>query len=163
MRLFAAGLLIAASVTVGRCIINKLIFREKALDEILLLINELMSAVRYSKKAISDVMYELKGRSSFADTFIEAFYQSDDFDTAWKSAISKNFAGLLSKEEVTLLYNIGQQIGRSDVESELLLLNEYKEKFSAISQSLRKENTEKKKLLTAASWLTGAFIAVLVI
>lgn len=162
MKLAAAILIIAASVFAGRCFINKLILREKRIKQLIYLTDELISAVNFSKKPLAELLSDLSESCEFAKDCCAEMSSGLDIHSAWNNAAGGNF-GDSPPEETALLIDLGSRLGRSDCEHELALLREYRERFLRISFELNKENSEKKRICTAASWLLGAFLAVLVI
>lgn len=163
MKAAAALLLLVASVLTGKCVLNSLNLSEKAIDELIFIVDELISAVRFSKKSVQCLFAELAHTSDFAAACIGEMKDSDNIHIAWTRAVNSEYGSRLDAQTKESLLTLGEQIGKNDCDRELLLLEGYRKRFCNRAEALRVENAEKKRLYTAASWLIGAFLAVLVI
>lgn len=88
----------------------------------------------------------------------------ENFHLAWARAAEECRAfRMLDAGERELVTTLGRELGRSDEQSQLSMLNAYLSRFREAGEEAKREYAEKKGVYTKVYALAGAFAALLIL
>lgn len=134
-------------------------------------VKDLMSALLYIKKQLSlsrSLMSELmEGAAELGGAAAEIFSDcarllgggSITFCEAWESAVNKS--GICDKRTKQILFELGAQLGKNDVEGELATVTEAEGKLSVLYEDMRGKAEKEGSLYKKAGVLLGVVITIL--
>ena len=140
----------------------------KCLEQIFILIQ---SEIRYSRTHMGELFYEIGRKMSepYQAWLMDMHkklntYTGETFEDIWKESICENLDQLsLAKEDLEELKNIGKQMGISDVNAQIRLIDLYLEQLGRSMQEVHEQIQTKVRLYHCIGVMSGLFIIVLLI
>lgn len=160
MRIIGA-LIIGFSVSAyGFFLTSNLIRINKQIEKIIEIIGAIRVKMQYKSTVLPDIIKELSRVEDFKFLFlpfegkIERYFYKICFE---------NKTLLIEESEKKELYNFFNQLGKTDLENQLILFENYSEIFKKISVSVAQKNKSKIKIYPSLSVLLGLLIVLLML
>lgn len=139
-----------------------------ALENIGALLEIFSVSIRFKHETVLRLIEEAESSSScnrlgFLSTVRERFIASGNFPLAWKESVLEWFPNYLKPEDKTLLLEIGDFLGGSDIDGQLSNLQIKMETASKLLHEAEEEKKRKSKLFRSLGVLGGAFAAILLV
>lgn len=163
-----AGLAIIIAITsfAGCYFSSALRTRLVNLKKINFLIDEIIILLRYKASTVYEITDCLASNERFADFyFLKKIYANSgiSFQQNWNNAVESQPPSSLKVNELEILADIGKNLGTSDMEGQLSMLNLQRAELESLIASAEKEYENKAKLYRSLGVLAGAFISVMLI
>lgn len=120
--------------------------------------------VSYFQSSIVNILrFYLKEKNSSLRFINECldFCNMKDFHSAWNMAVEKN--RLHSSEVTAILFDFGNRIGTSDVETQLKYIDYYIDEISRYLRIARSKEKENKRLYIILGVSAGLLMAIMII
>lgn len=137
-----------------------------ALKKINYLIDEIMTLLRYKASTVYEIINHLIKNERFSDfSFLRniAADSATSFQLDWCNSLEENPPLNLKKDDLTILADIGRNLGTSDIEGQLSTLNLQQNELKKLISSAEADCERKTKLYRSLGVLVGAFISVMLI
>lgn len=163
-----AGLAIIIAVTsfVGCYFSSALRTRLVNLKKINFLIDEIIILLRYKASTVYEITDCLAGNERFSDFYFLSKINSDNsisFQQNWSSTVHTMPPSGLKDSDLEILADIGKNLGTSDMEGQLSMLNLQRAELESLIASAETECEKKSRLYRSLGVLAGAFISVMLI
>lgn len=133
--------------------------RKKTLYRLELALYDIRSAMEYKAATTSEILEELV-RNGFSDFFREL----DSCDLSGSLARSAEFKRLnLSPSEKTVITEVFERLGTSDLETQLSMLDFQIHRFSAARQEFEASYEKRSRLYKSLGFLGGVFVSLLLL
>lgn len=134
--------------------------------EIRELFTQLHIKIRYSAPDVYELIGELRGLALFSNLdFIgrlpSEFSPDINFHENWQKAVSSDAS--LGEDEKRLLISFGAVLGTSDIDGQLMAIEEAIETLSGIEDRRIEEYSRKGKLYRSLGMLSGVMVGILLI
>lgn len=159
-----AIIFIAAGMFLGMYQSFKLKRREDFLSEILQLLEEMSVQMKYRMLPVEQLIEEMSGgRFIFIDKVYEILKSKNNYDWrfAWEKAVVETSE--INGEDCELLISVGKQLGNSDINGQLALLELNKSLFRARFSEAVAENNKKGKMYRSVGLLAGLGVAIIIL
>lgn len=141
--------------------------RVKALEKMLLFIKSLGDEMRYTMQPIQEILHKFSYREEFKPLyFLKKFRQCDmltSFSLQWANAVKETTQSDFEKEDLEVIASLGEVIGTSDIEGQMLYLEHFK---SLVQEQLNRATEKKEKyaqMYKTLGLLLGMGAAILMI
>lgn len=169
MKILGAIMAFSACIYAGLIRLRSLIDREtslKALSESLMLLRNNIARTNDALPDIfSDLAQDCTGKTGLFFSELEREIGNigeNRFSHMWAAAIKRTFPGF-DNEERDELSRLGFVLGQSDLETQIMAINNCEDKINLALLSLRKELPQMKKLALGLAATIGAFTVILLI
>lgn len=130
------------------------------------IIQKISTLIRYRELNVYEIAAELQREGGYRNTeFIQSLpceYRSgENFRLMWDKAIDED--SNLGETESSLLKGFGEELGTSDTEGQLMLLEAIRARLSEIQQQRSEEYHTKGRLYRSVGILSGVMAAILII
>ena len=149
------GLIIS---TCGFIYTNKLISANTQLEKIIKLIGIIKVKICYSNERITDLVGELSKEYSFLFLNFKC-----DFESYFKKICFENDNLNLNKNEKQVLYNFFSGLGKTDLQNQIALCDNYIKIFENILLERKEKSKSKIKLYPSLSILLGLLVVLILI
>lgn len=151
---------------IGNYYSDKLRKRKESCTETLQIINRISTLIRYRELNVYEIAAELQTWLSYKNTeFVYSlpceFSCEENFHETWKKAIESDVS--LGDNEKNILTSLGNELGTSDTEGQLAILETAKIRLSQLQEIRSEEYTKKGKLYRSVGLLTGVMAGILII
>lgn len=168
-KLFVSMILILACGALGLVKGQTYTQRLRELQQIKDMIQLLKTEIHYRQDPLPVIFQRLSGSRNSLDAQIlelckQSLEQKNDFKTSWETAInlaSQNSCITASDKEI--LYDLGLQLGKSNVQGQLDLLNAAEQKLNLQLKDAEKQKLSKGKMYSGLGFSMGIIAAVLLI
>ncbi len=137
---------------------NKLISENSQLEKIIKIISIIKLKMRYSNEKITDLVKDLSVDYSFL--FLEL---NCSFENYFNKICFENKNLNLSAQEKQELFSFFECLGKSDLQNQLTLCDNYIKIFENILQEHKEKSKSKIKLYPSLSILTGMLVVLILI
>jgi stage III sporulation protein AB len=163
VKLFGAILLIGASFSVGYYMAKSLSRRRDFLKEFIVFMNTLATEIRYNSEDIFTLVQKC-AKAEELQSFGTLSEHQEAFENFWnKSVLTVPKAYSLKKEDISLLFDFGSQLGKTDVDGQLKHIELYKIMFEKQLANAENEITQKSKLYKTMGLFVGTAAALIMI
>ncbi len=137
------------------------------LEKIIMMINEMEILIRFRAMRTKEIIDEIYEQESFKNfIFLDnfKFYVDEEKDNvvdSWRRAVEKTM--FLNEMDKLILINIGEQIGSTDIEGQLSMLNINKGKIQHNLNEAEESLAVKGKMLKTVWPLIGIVISLVII
>ncbi len=137
------------------------------LEKIIMMINEMEILIRFRAMRTKEIIDEIYEQESFKNfIFLDnfKFYVDEEKDNvvdSWRRAVEKTM--FLNEMDKLILINIGEQIGSTDIEGQLSMLNINKGKIQHNLNEAEESFAVKGKMLKTVWPLIGIVISLVII
>lgn len=162
------GITVIISVTsfVGNFFSSALKNRLLNLKKLNYLIDEIIILLRFKSATVYEIVSHLSNDERFGCfLFLRNIVPESGvtFRQSWCGAITQNPPDNFSKNDIDLLYDIGKQLGTSDIDGQLSTLNLQQSELQSLILSAETDYLKKAKLYCSLGVLSGAFISIMLI
>lgn len=137
------------------------------LEKIIMMINEMEILIRFRAMRTKEIIDEIYEQESFKNfLFLDNFKfyvdeENNNVVTSWRYAVEKTM--FLNEDDKLILINIGEQIGSTDIEGQLSMLNINKNKIQHNLNEAEENLAVKGKMLRTVWPLMGIIISLVII
>lgn len=167
MKLLGAGLIWTSLIYAGAAYSIKLSKRIVLLEKTLLMLQEMEVQIEYLNLPLLALISEIGSRDYLRDLSFLSECRSSvnsgmDFPEAWEQAV-KNSVLNYKREEKDKLLQLGANLGRTDTENQISLLNMHISNFREFLDIAKKQKLKYGSLSFNAGFLLGCMIFVMII
>lgn len=168
-KLFVSLILILACGAMGLVKGQTYSQRLRELQQVKDMIQLLETEIQYRQDPLPVIFQRLSGGRNSLDAEImnlckQSLEQKQDFQISWKTAInhaSQN--SCLTESDKEILYELGRQLGKSNVQGQLDLLKASEQKLNLQLTDAEKQKFSKGKMYSGLGFSMGIVVAVLLI
>lgn len=133
------------------------------IDRIMNILEQTRSMIRYNRMKLSEIFAVTDGERRFfvSDELIKAADSGVDFQKEWNICVDK--LAYLQKEDKAPLYFLGEELGKSDADSQTAMLISAEERLSRRLETAQSEYERKGRLFRTLGILSGAAIGIIFI
>ncbi len=137
-----------------------------SLKKINYMLEEIYILLKYRSATVYEIAETLRGDERLAEfVFLKKLELSPErsFQQCWKAAVEENVPCGLKKSDSALLIEIGNRLGKSDLEDQLGAVRLRQAETEAAVSSAENEYMRKARLYRSLGVLAGVFIAIMLI
>lgn len=142
----------------GFFLTSTLIKINKQFEKIIEITEVIKTKMQYSNSVLPEIIEALVKNSDYNFLFLPI---EGDLDDYFYKICFKNSGLLISSTAKKELYNFLNLLGKTDLENQLLLFENYSKIFRRFSDEINEKNKSKIKIYPSLSILGGLFVAML--
>lgn len=129
----------------------------------------IQSEIRYSRTYLGEIFYEIgeKEKEPYRSWLIDVSeklneFTGERFEDIWKESICRNLNNLsLQEPDLEILKNVGTQLGFSDINAQIRLIDLYLEQLERSIKEVHEQIQTKVRLYHCMGVMSGLFIIIL--
>ncbi len=154
IKLLGCILLIFCSTILGNKYSRKLSKRKEILQNFVNLLDNAYTKIKYSSNSLADI---------FNDSFLGySFTDNLSFSAQWKNML-KNYQNTLNDNDIKLLVEFSNEIGKTDTEGEISNILLYQGLLKENIESAKEDIEKKSRLYTLLGFSIGMTLAIILI
>lgn len=160
--------ILCSSTSIGFLIAKKYVDRLKELNNVLDLVDMIQNRIKFTRLPIKEILIEISQikKTSISNLFfkIGSNMKNKTLKDAWNNSIEeeKNFLNL-NKEDLAIINNLGNILGKTDVEGQLSGINLFKTQIKSQIQNAYEEKRKNEKMYRSLGSIVGLVIVILLI
>ncbi|MBR1554983.1 MAG: stage III sporulation protein AB [Oscillospiraceae bacterium] len=163
MKLSGMILLFACCAGIGSYSALQVKYQVRIYQKLLLLLQDCMTYIRYQRMTVYEIFSVLAERPDYRNLDLIQHLQKNDFyasspEQLWNHALQES---RLPDEAKQILQNLGSELGKSDMQSQLAVLMLCQSQVQKALVSCEAGSEKKSRLYQSLGWLGGAMLAVL--
>ncbi len=164
-RLIGVFLIFSACCSMGLNISFSMKRKLERLETIRKMSNEIATLIRYRSLTVREIFLTLKENDIYSGLVFlhNADYSDKNFsvDKIWCKEVETDFT--LSPEEKSILCELGNQLGTTDTEGQLSILEVFNKKIETMLEDQTEKYAVRGKLCRSMGILAGAMVGILII
>lgn len=133
------------------------------IGEIRSLCLHMMNCVRFERRTPEEIICSFcRQKELIINICVEQIRQGEEFLPAWSHMLSCPEVHKLSKEEISLLTELGEQFGKTDVEGELARLDAIYQQLVVLHVRRCEDCCQQGKTYITTGFLVGALTALII-
>lgn len=168
VKLIGIAVILIVSALIGNHCAENLAKRTSTLKAVEYMLEEMELLIRFRSADVYEIMDSLQKSPQLENlAFIKyaAEHSSENmpFDRLWEKSIAEYNESFLKKEDTALIESIGKDIGKSDLEGQISIIELKKNELSALIRSSEEEYTGKAGMYRSIGILGGALVSILLV
>ena len=157
-------LIFAISYLIGNMIAKKYSKRVEELEDMKNALNIIQTRIRFSKEPLTKIFKEISSISKNKEIFDKANENMKTMlaDTSWRQAV-KNTNTNFKKEDIEIISNLGNMLGKTDSEGQINQIEEVKELLNIQIKNANIEKQKNEKLYKTLGMTIGLAIVIILI
>ncbi len=165
--MLGAGLLWTSLIYVGAICSIKLKNRVSTIRKTIVMLEEMKMLLRYLNIPIYEMLIQISEKSylselSYISACILLMSEGADFPVAWKNAVT-SASPLYKREEIDKLLQLGENLGTSNIENQIRILDMQISCFTLFLQNAQELSKRYSTMAVTLSALIGCMIFILII
>lgn len=167
-KLIGIAIIITASALIGNNYAEALSKRTSTLKAMEYMLEEIELLIRFRSADVYEIIDSLQRSPQlknlkFIKYAVEHLGDNVPFDCLWEKAIDEYNENFLKAEDIELLKSIGKEIGKSDLEGQISIIELKKNELSALIRRSEEEYTGKAGMYRSIGILGGALVSILLV
>ena len=160
-------LILTGSTSVGFLLSKKYSDRVKELKSLANLINILQNKIKFTHKPLREILEEIasiRENSGITGIFSKSGEKLKDkkFEESWNEAISEQrFFLNLKNEDITLMKNLGNVLGKTDIEGQMSEINQFLLLLKEQIKNAEEEKNKNAKMYKSLGTIIGLAIVII--
>lgn len=128
--------------------------------QLILFCEDVSIEIRYAAKALDDILE--KAKNSYVDCdFLQKLAHGSRFHESWRQAVSTEKS--LTPADKEILQNFGSELGRSDIEGQVAVINLTSELLKRQLAEAEEQSAKKATMYRSVGFLCGLATAIILI